>query len=425
MMFRKWQKLSMVAVTASALLLGACGNSSGEEAGSSGKVTITYGIWDKIQQPAMEAIAEAFEAENENIDVKVEVTPWDQYWTKLEAGAQGGSMPDVFWMHSNEIAKYSEGGVLMDLSETYENSQIASLDNFPEDLVELYSSEEGLYGIPKDYDTIGLWYNKTLFDEAGVAYPDDSWTWDDLLAAAQKLNDPENGVYGILAPLNRQEGYHNFIFQNGGYVISEDKTQSGFRLDETIEAVQWYADLSVKHGVSPTQSQFAENTNLSFFQSGRGAMGFFGSWMTGEMANNEYTAANADVAPLPEGKQEATIFNGLANSVSANTKSKEAALKFVEFLGTEEAMILQGENGAAIPAYIGTEDSFVQAYSQFNMQAYVDQLEDGVIKPYSAETVRWEDIENNALMPVFNGEKSVKEVAPEIVSGVEAILANE
>lgn len=424
-MFRKWQKLSMVAVTASALLLGACGNSSGEEAGSSGKVTITYGIWDKIQQPAMEAIAEAFEAENENIDVKVEVTPWDQYWTKLEAGAQGGSMPDVFWMHSNEIAKYSEGGVLMDLSETYENSQIVSLDNFPEDLVELYSSEEGLYGIPKDYDTIGLWYNKTLFDEAGVAYPDDSWTWDDLLAAAQKLNDPENGVYGILAPLNRQEGYHNFIFQNGGYVISEDKTQSGFRLDETIEAVQWYADLSVKHGVSPTQSQFAENTNLSFFQSGRGAMGFFGSWMTGEMANNEYTAANADVAPLPEGKQEATIFNGLANSVSANTKSKEAALKFVEFLGTEEAMILQGENGAAIPAYIGTEDSFVQAYSQFNMQAYVDQLEDGVIKPYSAETVRWEDIENNALMPVFNGEKSVKEVAPEIVSGVEAILANE
>ena len=334
-------------------------------------------------------------------------------------------MPDVFWMHSNEIAKYAEGGVLMDLSETYANSEVTSLDHFPEELVELYSADDAVYGIPKDYDTIGLWYNKTLFDAAGIAYPDETWTWDTMLEAAQKLNDPDNGVYGILAPLNRQEGYHNFIFQNGGYVLSDDKTESGFRLDEAIEAVQWYADLSVKYGVSPTQSQFAENSNMSFFQSGRGAMGFFGSWTTGEMANNDYTAANADVAPLPKGKQAATVFNGLANSVAASTENEEAALKFVEFLGTEEAMRLQGENGAAIPAYIGTEESFVNAYSQFNIQVYVDQMENAYIKPYSAETARWEDIENNALMPVFNGEASVADVAADIAAGVEEVLANE
>ena len=154
-------------------------------------------------------------------------------------------------------------------------------------------------------------------------------------------------------------------------------------------------------------------------------MGFFGSWMTGEMANNDYTAANADVAPLPKGKQAATVFNGLANSVAASTENEEAALKFVEFLGTEEAMRLQGENGAAIPAYEGTEETFVAAYSQFNMQVYVDQMENAYIKPYSAETARWEDIENNALMPVFNGEASVADVAADIVAGVEEVLANE
>lgn len=423
-MLKNWKKVSLATVLLSGLVLGACGNGSDGEAGS-GDVTITYSIWDKIQQPGMEAIAEAFEADNPGIDVKVEVTPWDQYWTKLEAGAKGDSMPDVFWMHSNEIAKYATGGVLMDLSETYANSEVTSLDHFPEELVELYSADDAVYGIPKDYDTIGLWYNKTLFDAAGVAYPNETWTWDTMLEAAQKLNDPDNGVYGILAPLNRQEGYHNFIFQNGGYVLSDDKTESGFRLDETIEAVQWYADLSVKHGVSPTQSQFAENTNLSFFQSGRGAMGFFGSWMTGEMANNDYTAANADVAPLPKGKQAATLFNGLANSVAASTENEEAALKFVEFLGTEEAMRLQGENGAAIPAYEGTEESFVNAYSQFNIQVYVDQMENAYIKPYSVETARWEDVENSALMPVFDGTTTVKDVAADIVAGVEEVLANE
>ncbi|CZQ85290.1 Hypothetical protein Tpal_613 [Trichococcus palustris] len=423
-MLKKWQKLSLATVVASAFVLGACGN-GGSSNTASGDVTITYEIWDKIQQPGMEAIASAFEEKNPGIDVKVEVTPWDQYWTKLEAGAKGGSMPDVFWMHSNEIAKYSTGGVLMDLTDTYANSKIASLDNFPTELVNLYSTKDALYGIPKDYDTIGMWYNKTLFDKAGLAYPDGTWTWDTLLENAQKLNDPANGVYGVLAPLNSQEGYYNFIFQNGGYVLSDDKTKSGFRLDETIDAVQWYADLSLKYGVSPTQSQFAENTNLSFFQSGRGAIGFFGSWMTGEMANNEYTAANVDVAPLPKGKQAATIFNGLANSVSASTKNKEASLKFVEFLGSEEAMRLQGENGAAIPAYKGTEETFIKAYSQFNMQVFVDQMKNAYIKPYSNETARWEDVEKNALMPVFDGQKSVKEVAPEIVAGVEGILANE
>ena len=154
-------------------------------------------------------------------------------------------------------------------------------------------------------------------------------------------------------------------------------------------------------------------------------MGFFGSWMTGEMANNDYTAANADVAPLPQGKQAGTIFNGLANSVAASTENEEAALKFVEFLGTEEAMRLQGENGAAIPAYEGTEETFLKAYSQFNMQVYVDQMENAYIKPYSAETARWEDVENTALMSVFDGKASVADVAADIVSGVEEVLASE
>lgn len=88
-------------------------------------------------------------------------------------------------------------------------------------------------------------------------------------------------------------------------------------------------------------------------------------------------------------------------------------------------MRLQGENGAAIPAYEGTEETFVAAYSQFNMQVYVDQMENAYIKPYSAETARWEDVENSALMPVFDGTTTVKDVAADIVAGVEEVLANE
>lgn len=423
MFTKKSMKRTLSVTLGLSLFLAACGN--GGSASSEEDVTLTYSIWDAIQEPGMRAIADAFEEENPGIKVNVEVTPWEQYWTKLESSAQGGSMPDVFWMHSNEIANYSEGNILMDLSETFENSESVSMDQFPEELVELYSVEEELLGVPKDYDTIGLWYNKALFDEAGIEYPDENWTWDDLLAAAQELTDEEAGVYGVLATPGRQEGYHNFIYQNNGYVISEDKTQSGFREDETIEATQWYADLIVKHGVSPTPSQFADNSNLTFFQSGRGAMAFFGSWMTAQMANNEYTAENVDVAPLPQGEKEATIFNGLANSVAENTEYPQEAQKFVEFLSSEKAMKLQGENGSAIPALEGTDTTFNEAYPEFNTQVFIDQMEYGVIKPYSKQTTRWENVENEQLIPVFAGEKSVDEVAEDIADQVEDILADE
>lgn len=421
-MTNDWKKVALTVSLGSALILTACNS----ENASDGETTLTYSIWDQGQAAGMNAIAEAFENENPGIKVNVEVTPWDQYWTKLESGAQGESLPDLFWMHSNEFSNYSEGQILMDISDLQDESETLNMDEFPEDLVKMYTTENGeILGVPKDYGNIGLWYNKTLFDEAGLDYPDETWTWDDLLENAQALTDAENGVYGILAPLNREEGYHNFIYQNGGHVLSEDKTTSGFREAETQEAVQWYADLSVEHGVSPTVGQFADNTNLTFFQSGRGAMGFFGSWMISQLAENEYTNENVDVAPLPSGTQDAVIYNGLANSVSAFTDHPEEARQFLDYLSSEEAMTIQGEHGSAIPALNGTDVSFLGAYPQFNTQIYLDQMDHGVIKPHSKFTARWEDIENQELIPVFEGEATVEEVSESIITRVEDVLESE
>lgn len=428
MKFNKKKITNLSLLLGASLFLAACGASENEASGSnsdSSPVELTYSIWDSGQEPGMSAIADAFNEQNPDVNVSVEVTPWDQYWTKLEASAQGESMPDIFWMHSNEIAKYSEGNVLYDLTETIESSDSLDMADFPAELVALYTPDEKTLAIPKDYDTIGLWYNKTLFDEAGLAYPDDTWTWDDLLSAAQVLTDEEAGIYGLLAPLNRQEGYHNFIYQNGGAVLSEDKTESEFRDPATVEAVQWYVDLSVVHGVSPTSSQFADNSNLSYFQSGRGAMAFLGTWMTAQIASNEYSNENADVAVMPQREERASIFNGLANSVSSSTDHPEEAIRFLEFLSSEEGMTIQGDQGSAIPALAGTDTSYLEAYPQFNMQAFIDQMEYSVIKPYTKQTTRWENAENQALIPVFNGEATVEDVAEQLILDVEAVLQSE
>ena len=90
------------------------GNEEGETEVSGD--TLTVAIWDKNQAGGLEEIIKDFTADT-GIKVKVQVTPWDQYWTMLEAGATGGSLPDVFWMHSNEIARYSEYEMLLDLTD--------------------------------------------------------------------------------------------------------------------------------------------------------------------------------------------------------------------------------------------------------------------------------------------------------------------
>ncbi len=150
---------------------GQANNSNGANSGGEEKVKLTFGIWDKIQEDGMKSLVEKFNEKNPNIEVEVQVTPWDEYWTKMEAAATGGELPDVFWMHTNEFLKYASNDMLMDLS-NLEGTD--GYKDYPESLVSLASYKGAVYGVPKDFDTIALVYNKEIFDEANVPYPDES-----------------------------------------------------------------------------------------------------------------------------------------------------------------------------------------------------------------------------------------------------------
>ena len=140
-----------------ALSLAACGGSSGgadkssaaadSSQGSADGGKITVAIWDNGQKPGLQEIINDFTAET-GYQVDLQVITWDSYWTLLEAGASGGDMPDVFWMHSNESQKYMENGILMDLTERIKASDKLEMDKFPEDVKELYVNDGKTYAIP-------------------------------------------------------------------------------------------------------------------------------------------------------------------------------------------------------------------------------------------------------------------------------------
>ena len=146
----KWRHITALLGTA-AVLLAACGGSKTEEAGqqasgeSSGELTVA--IWDTYQEPGLKEMMAGF-TEETGISVKIQVTPWDQYWTMMEAGATGGTMPDVFWMHSNQVAKYAEYDLLLDLSDYIGTSEVTQMDKFPQELVELYQNKDGKPAFP-------------------------------------------------------------------------------------------------------------------------------------------------------------------------------------------------------------------------------------------------------------------------------------
>ena len=206
------------------LSLAACSSGTSESETSSSDdskskdTKLTVAIWDSNQEAGLKEIMNDF-TESTGVKVDIQVTPWRDYWTMLEAATQGGEMPDVFWMHSDQISSYAQyDDILLNLSDKIENSDKIDLANYPENLVSIYQNEKGdQLAVPKDIDTCAVWYNKKMFDEAGIEYPTVDWTWDDFREIAKKLTNPEKNQYGTaIKPGSYQESWYSTIYAYGG-----------------------------------------------------------------------------------------------------------------------------------------------------------------------------------------------------------------
>ncbi len=428
---KKNRVISAIVAAALCTSLAACGGSSGgsDNSGNSANAdsnTLSVSIWDNNQLPGLKSIMDDFTKET-GIAVEIQVVPWDQYWTLLEAGAQGGTLPDVFWMHSTYSQRFMRNDMLLDLTDRIAQSEVINPDNYYQDILGLYQYEGKTYAVPKDYDTIALWYNKTMFDEAGISYPDETWTWDTFAESAAKLTDKDNNQYGFASPAAyNQDGYYSMIYDMGGYILNEDKSVSGWDAPETIAAMNWWYDNLVTVCM-PTQQMMGENTTDVLFGSGRSAMTLQGSWMVKAFSENEYIAENADVAVLPmanDGTRK-TIYNGLGWAAAAEGSNTENAWKLLEYLGSEKAQRKQAESGVTMSAYMGTSDKWVECAPNFNLQAYLDMTKDMVIRPYTANTKIWEDYSQQVMVRAYTAEISMEEACKEIASFMNEKMAEE
>jgi len=425
---------SLAGVAAVALTLSACGGGddaaqdSGEVAPTDAQAEITYAIWDENQKDAIDQNVKDFNEKYPNIKVTVDLTPYQQYFTKLQTQGESRTLPDVFWMNGPNVQLYAANDLLQPITGLVEAGELDPA-NYPEPMNELYTFEGAQYAVPKDFDTVALWYNKALFEKAGVDLPTDDWTWEEFTDAATTISDElsDDGVYGVVTELNGggQSSYYDSILQAGGHVISEDGTTSGYDDPASIEGLQLWADL-VADGGSPTVQQLSDTKPAVWFSSGKAAMMWSGNWSVAELKDS----ANKDdfgTVRLPAGpEQRATVIHGVGNVVAAHSENKAAANAFLAYLGSEEAQRTQAEMGAANPAFTGTQQAFVDSVPNFGIQVFLDSAEDMAFPyPISQNTAAWNALENELLPQAFSGKRPVEEVAQELADSMNAELAKE
>ena len=177
----------------------------------------------------------------------------------------------------------------------------------------------------------------------------------------------------------------------------------------------------------PSLETMSENGNDVLFESGKVAMITQGSWMLAAYRDNEYTAANCDCVELPKSAttgRRASIYNGLGWAASATTEHPDEAWQLIEYLGSKEAQEKQAELGVTMSAYTGTSDAWAKS-ADFNLQAYLNMMDDMVIRPYSRTTVTWENEDSEIMKDVFSGDKTMEEACKAMADQMNECLADE
>jgi len=383
---------------------------------SDGKTRLKFQIWDVAQRDSMQAICDAYTEKHPDVTIEVQVTSWNEYWTKLEAAAESNTMPDIFWMHTNQILYYTEFGKLADVTSLYDDVDPDYYETHFSDISigNAQGFDGRMYGVPKDKDNVVLCYNKEMFDAAGVAYPDENWTWDDMVSASENIH-AATGKYGFMAYNDDQMGYWNFVYQAGGCILNEDNTQGGFDREGTRKAMDFYIGMQ-KTDWCPDQTYFAETTPQTAFFSEMGAMFLEGNWnLWNDMTSFPDMQGKWDIARLPkcpdpvQGDGRATISNGLCYSTAAHGKTRDTALDVIKFFGTEEAQNIASSYGAAISAYIGTEqpyfDAFTDAGYSLDLEVLNDQFAYGVQSVNNSARPKWKAPVLDELNKVYNGQQ--------------------
>lgn len=389
---------------------------------------ITYLLWGSPQEGEIwNQIAATFEAAHPDINVTVEVADWDSYWEKLRVQMAGGTPPDVFAMDAPLYPDWQSRGVLLNL-QPYLDADPALLDGVYPITLAAYKTPDGMFGLPRDFQTIVLYYNKDMFDAAGVAYPNDTWTYADFRAAAKALTLDKDGdgttdQWGFWAEaLDPEPFWGSVIWAHGGDIVDVAAGKTLITTPEAKAGFQFIADMWLGDKSMPTEQQLAQY-GYDGFLSGVAAMGVSGHWSVPDYAT---VAFKWDIAPMPIGPAgRATGVNSAGFVIAKDSKNPAAAWEFVKYAFSDAGQSELAKIGLAIPVRTSVAQSaaYLGQPVKIDHSLYVKALDYAHVKPVFKGYEEWSSAVGDALNMVWGGQIGLEEGLAEAAAGGDAALA--
>ncbi|WP_158848724.1 ABC transporter substrate-binding protein [Saccharothrix deserti] len=416
------RRCAVFALTAVVALMGAvgCGTSDAE---SSGRV-VRLSFWSGYAGPvpaALETIVGDFHAANPDIRVEMNFMPWDLFFGKLLPAYGSGGGPDLAAFDSTHLAQYAKKGVLAPMDDWFASDPASNVLVTAATEAVTYNGTK--YAVPMTFSSLKLFYNRSMFADAGLDPDRPPTTWDEWRNAMKKLTKDENRdgtpeQYGMALPDHDSiPVWPILLWGNGGDVLEPDGAKSALTRPETVDAVRGWTDLLREKEISPVGLTGEDADRL--FQTGQAAMTITGPWMTSGFADVDF-----DVAPVPAGPvRQATL--GSTTSVALNAKvspeKKQAAHRFLSYWvgeqGQEDWMMESGYPSIRVDQNALADNPFV---AEFAADARIAQpLMPGVVEFDKI----YDDVFESAIKGIGSGEVGVDDGLANAARRVDEILA--
>ena len=365
----------------------------------------------------LEMLIETFEAQHPDIQINYTTAPFDTYFTKLQTDFAAGNPPDVLELNYENFVTFAARDTLLPLNSMMDASMESTF--YPAAL-NAFQYQDEQYGLPITFSTVVLYYNKDLFDVAGLEYPSDSWTWADVMTAAEALNNPSARTWGIYQPVQFWEFYKTASASGGGLEIGDTVA---INTPQNVAALNYLVG-KLDAGVMPTDAELSGVANEDLFLAGQLGMLVSGIWMFDKFQD---AAFDWDISVEPGDTTKATHFFANAAAIAKDTENPEAAYEWIKFLASSpEVAQARIDSNWELPALSLDNADLLEPYLALgkpeNREAVFASLEYAVTPPVIDKQPELQDIVNQELEAAKLGTKTVEEALAAAHERVESLL---
>ncbi len=365
----------------------------------------------------LETLIAAFEKENPDINIEYTTAPFDSYFTKLQTDFAAGNPPDVFELNYENFVTFASKDTLLPLTDLLQDDTTSLF--YPAAL-QAFGYKDTQYGLPMTFSTVVLFYNKDLFDAAGVDYPTADWTWDNVIEAGKQLTNAEKQVWGIHQAVQFWEFYKVAAAAGGGLSVDPVTIDT----PENVAALHYLVDKVQVHKIMPSDAEMSGVGDNDLFRNQQLGMLVSGIWMFDAFKDLPF---NWDIALEPGDKKKATHFFSNAAVISKTTENADAAWKWVQFLTSSPATVdARIASSWELPALSLDHADMLQAYLDQTPPAsrnlVFESLQYAITPPVIENQPQLEEAINQELEAARLGTKTVEQALADAQKRVEELV---